>query len=80
MSTLDAIDTAIREHMLAAGPDDGPVVAWVLIAATDNHGSSVEDVIWIASPDGQRGFITTGLVAEASAITAARRANGGGGE
>ena len=76
MSTLDQIDAVIREHMRTEAPNDGPVVAWVLIAATDNHGSEDEDVIWIESPDGQRGFVTTGLVAEASAISAQRRAGG----
>lgn len=77
MSTLDQIDEAVRAHYAAEAPDEGPVIAWVLVAATDNQGSVESDVIWIATPEGQRGLFTTALIAEASGISAARREEGG---
>ena len=67
-----SLDQAIREFYAAEHPEEGPVVAWVLVAATDNHGSDEEDVLFIESPDGQRGFVTTGLIAEAASIGAQR--------
>jgi hypothetical protein len=73
VSTLDALDSAIRDHFRDVDNDSGPVVAWVLIAALDNNGDT-DDITWIDSPDGQRTFVTTGLIHEAANICAAAAA------
>lgn len=62
------LDTAVRAHFAEADPDTGPVVAWALVAALDDAGRE-DDVIWVQAPDGQRGFVTTGLLHSALAVT-----------
>lgn len=72
--TEEAIDEAIREHYSRIAPDDGPVIAWCLLVATDNDGGQVKEVLWIQSPEGQRGLVTAGLIHEAGLITSMRDA------
>lgn len=68
-STEEAVDEAIREHYRHEAPDEGPVIAWCLIVATDNDGGHEKEVLWIQAPEGQRGLVTAGLIHEAGLLT-----------
>ena len=66
--TLSALDAALAAHSAAIRERDGldasPVLAWVAIAVTDSQGD-VEAEFVVLTPDGQRGFVTRGILADA---------------
>ena len=64
MDTKTALDNAISAHAAHIDPDEGPVLAWVLILTTGSDGG--EAPICVEVPDGQPGFITRGLLGDAT--------------
>ena len=66
--TLSALDTALAAHSAALRAEEGldasPVLAWVAIAVTDSQGDE-EAEFAVLTPDGQRGFVTRGILIDA---------------
>ena len=66
--TLSALDAALAAHSAALREKDGldasPVLAWVAIAVTDSQGD-IEAEFAVLTPDGQRGFVTRGILTDA---------------
>ena len=67
MDTKTALEDAIRARAAAIDPDEGPVLAWTLVFSADGQGAP-EPPICVEVPDGQRGFITHGLLADAADV------------
>ena len=63
MNTKTQLEDAIAAHSAHLG-SDGPVLAWVLILTTGSDGG--EAPICVEVPDGQPGFITRGLLGDAT--------------
>ena len=66
MDTKTALDNAISAHAAHIDPDEGPVLAWALVFSAD--GGAAEAPICVEVPDGQRGYITRGLLADAGDV------------
>ena len=66
--TLSALDAALAAHSAALRAEEGlgtsPVLAWVAIAVTDSQGD-IEAEFAVLTPDGQRGFVTRGILTDA---------------
>lgn len=66
--TRSALDAALAAHSAAIREKDGldasPVLAWVAIAVTDSQGDE-EAEFAVLAPDGQRGFVTRGILIDA---------------
>ena len=66
--TQSALDAALAAHSAAIRERDGldasPVLAWVAIAVTDSQGD-IEAEFAVLTPDGQRGFVTRGILTDA---------------
>lgn len=60
----NALTAAFAEADTEAGTDRGPVIAWALVAARDSDGDE-EPEFAVLTADGQRGFTTRGLLADA---------------
>ena len=67
-NTLSALDAALAAHSAALREKDGldasPILAWVAIAVTDSQGDE-EAEFAVLTPDGQRGFVTRGILIDA---------------
>lgn len=64
------LDQAVSDYAELMFPDDGPVIAWALVMATDADGDTSPPFSVITAP-GQRGFVTVGLLHEALASSQA---------
>ena len=68
MDTKTALDNAISAHAAHIRErdelDPSPVLAWVVVAVIDDNGDD-EAAFSILTADGQRGFITRGLLTDA---------------
>ena len=66
--TRSALDAALAAHSAAIRERDGldasPVLAWVAIAVADSQGD-IEAEFAVLTPDGQRGFVTRGILTDA---------------
>ena len=66
--TLSALDAALAAHSAAIRERDGldasPVLAWIAITVTDSQGD-IEAEFAVLTPDGQRGFVTRGILTDA---------------
>ena len=66
--TQSALDAALAAHSAAirerGGLDASPVLAWVAITVTDSQGDE-EAEFAVLTPDGQRGFMTRGILTDA---------------